>query len=94
MKTNEKVYAVPTVQESSMISIRTDDNIEYDESLRRISKLMGKISDEEINTFYESPFYNDALIIDDSLIDTGYIKVTGKHYGQVTMTPCYCKYSM
>lgn len=86
-ETNEKVYAVPTVQESSMISIRTDDNIGYDESLKKVSKLVGKISDKEINTFYESPFYNDALIIDDSLIDTGYIKVTGKHYGQVTMTP-------
>jgi len=86
-ETNEKLYAVPTIQESSMIAIKTDDRIGYDESLRKISTFMGKINDDEINTFYESPFYNDTLIIDDSLVDTGYIKVTGKHYGQVTMTP-------
>jgi Predicted dehydrogenase len=86
-ETKEAVYAVPTVQENSMISIKTDENINYHESLKRISNFMGKLSDEEINTFYESPFYNDTLIIDDSLVDTGYIKVTGKHYGQVTMTP-------
>jgi L-2-hydroxyglutarate oxidase LhgO len=86
-ETNEKLYAVPTIQESTMIAIKTDDNIGYDESLRKISTFMGKINDDEINTFYESPFYNDTLIIDDSLVDTGYIKVTGKHYGQVTMTP-------
>ena len=61
-ETNEKLYAVPTIQESSMIAIKTDDNIGYDESLRKISTFMGKINDEEINTFYESPFYNDTLI--------------------------------
>lgn len=90
-ETKEAVYAVPTVQENSMISIKTDEDINYHESLRKISNFMGKLSDEEINTFYESPFYNDTLIIDDSLIDTGYIKVTGKHYGQVTMTPAIAK---
>lgn len=88
---NENVYAVPTVQDNSMISIKTDENISYHEGLRKISNFMGKLSDEEINAFYESPFYNDTLIIDDSLIDTGYIKVTGKHYGQVTMTPAIAK---
>ena len=86
-ETNQRLYAVPTIQESSIIAIKTDNNINYDDSLKKISTFMGKINDEEINTFYESLFYNDALIIDDSLIDTGYIKVTGKHYGQVTMTP-------
>ncbi|KZL88417.1 NAD(P)/FAD-dependent oxidoreductase [Clostridium magnum] len=90
-ETKETVYSVPTVQENSMISIKTDEDINYHESLRKISNFMGKLSDEEINTFYESPFYNDTLIIDDSLIDTGYIKVTGKHYGQVTMTPAIAK---
>lgn len=84
---NQNVYAVPTVQDNFMISIKTDENISYHEGLRKISNFMGKLNDEEINAFYESPFYNDTLIIDDSLIDTGYIKVTGKHYGQVTMTP-------
>lgn len=90
-ETDEKVFAVPTVQENSMVAIKTDTNMGYDESLRKISAFMGKINDEEINTFYESPFYNDTLIIDDSLIDKGYIKVTGKHYGQVTMTPAIAK---
>lgn len=90
-ETNEKIYAVPTVEGSSMVAIRTDDNISYDDSLKKTSIFMGKINNDEINTFYESYFYNDTLIIDDSLIDKGYIKVTGKHYGQVTMTPAIAK---
>ena len=35
--------------------------------------------------------YSEPIIIDDSSIDKGYIKVTGKHYGKVTMTPSIAK---
>ena len=31
------------------------------------------------------------ILIDDSLIDKGYIKVIGKHYGEITMTPAIAK---
>lgn len=86
-----KVYTVPTLQGGSIVAIRTDENISCDESLKKILTFIGRIDEDEINTFYESPFYNDTLIIDDSLVDKGYIKVTGKHYGQVTMTPAIGK---
>jgi len=81
------MHGVPTLQGGSIVAIKTDENISYDESLKKILNFIGRIDEDHINTFYESPFYNDTLIIDDSLIDKGYIKVTGKHYGQVTMTP-------
>ncbi|MCT8978725.1 FAD-dependent oxidoreductase [Clostridium sp. CX1] len=83
----DKLYSVSTIQGGSILSVKTDKNINCDDSLKKIYNFIGKIDEAEINNFYESPFYNDTLIIDDSLIDKGYIKVTGKHYGQVTMTP-------
>lgn len=89
--TGEKVFAVSTVQGGSMIAVKTDENISYDESLKKIHNFIGRINEDEINSFYESTFYNDSLIIDDSFIDKGYIKVIGKHYGQVTMTPSIAK---
>lgn len=52
---------------------------------------MGNIDEECIGAFYESSFFNDTLIIDDSSIDKGYVKVTGKNYSQVTITPAIAK---
>jgi L-2-hydroxyglutarate oxidase LhgO len=90
-KGQEQIYAVPTLGDSSIISIKTDEYINYGESLKKISCFLGNINESYINTFYESPFYKDSLIIDDSLVDKGYIKVTGKHYSQVTITPAIAK---
>ncbi|MBC2582387.1 NAD(P)/FAD-dependent oxidoreductase [Clostridium sp. DJ247] len=90
-KNDESIYAFQTIQGGSIIAIKSDENISYDKSLKKISAFMGNINEEHINTFYESPFYNDTLVIDDSLVDIGYIKVTGKHYSQVTITPAIAK---
>ena len=88
---DERIYAVPTVQGNTIAALNTDKNTNYTETLKKVSELMGNIKEEEINTFYQSPYYNDSIIIDDSLIDKGYIKVNGKHYAQVTMTPYIAK---
>lgn len=90
-KDDESIYAFQTTQGEPIIAIKSDENISYDKSLKKISAFMGNINEEHINTFYESPFYNDTLVIDDSLVDKGYVKVTGKHYSQVTITPAIAK---
>lgn len=90
-ESQDKIYTIPTVLDGSIIAIKTDENIGYSESLKKIKNFIGNIEEENISAFYESSFYNDILIIDDSLIDNGYIKVTGKHYSQVTITPAIAK---
>lgn len=86
-RTGERIYTVPSVQGNTIVSIGTKEEIDYNEALIRVSSLIGSIKEEEISTYFQSPFYNDNIIIDDSLVDNGYIKVIGKHYGQVTMAP-------
>ncbi len=90
-ESEDKIYTFPTVQGGTIVALKTNETISYSDSLKKISSFMGKINDEYINIFYESPFYNDTLIIDDSLIDNGYVKVVGKHYSQVTITPAIAK---
>ena len=53
--------------------------------------LVGNLEDNNINNFYRWDFCNDNIIIHDSQIDKRYIKILGKHYGQVTMTPFIAK---
>lgn len=81
------IYTVPTVQGNVIVAIKTDKNMEYHEALGKISNVLYGITKENISLYYQSPYYENPIIIDDSLIDKGYIRVTGKHYGEVTITP-------
>ncbi|WP_411678717.1 NAD(P)/FAD-dependent oxidoreductase [Clostridium thailandense] len=90
-KEDDEIYVFPTVQGGTIVSLKTNKNISYSDSLKKVSSFLGNINEDYINMFYELPFYNDKLIIDDSLIDKGYIKVVGKHYSQVTITPAIAK---
>ncbi|WP_027626475.1 NAD(P)/FAD-dependent oxidoreductase [Clostridium lundense] len=86
-----RILTVPTVQGNMMVAVNTKDVLGYSETLKKISELIGDIDENKINAFYQWPSYKDTIIIDESLVDKGYIKVVGKHYGQVTMTPSIAK---
>jgi len=78
---------VPNIQDSALISLKSEDDRDYGETIKRISDILGDISEDEIKTYRKAELYRDSIIIDDSLIHQGYIKVVGKHYGLVAMTP-------
>ncbi|NMM64127.1 FAD-dependent oxidoreductase [Clostridium sp. P21] len=90
-ESEDKMYAIPSIEGVSIIAMKTNENITCEESIKKIGNFIGNIDEECINTVYESSFYNDSLMIDDSLIDNGYIKITGKNYNQVTTTPAIGK---
>lgn len=83
----ERIYTIPTVAGDTIGAVSTQNNIDNDKLIKITSNLLGDLNNENINIFYKSPFYNQSIIIDDSSIDNGYIKIRGKHYGLVTMTP-------
>lgn len=82
-----RINTVPAVQGNMIVAISTKNDISYDEGLKMVSSFAGNLNEDNIISYYQSQFYNDTILIDDSMMDKGYIKVTGKHYGQVTMTP-------
>ena len=88
---NNKVYCTQTVQENTIVAIKSDCVLSFNEALKKASSIIGDIEEKSVKNFYHWEYFNDNIIIDDSLIDSGYIKVVGKHYGQVTMTPAIAK---
>jgi L-2-hydroxyglutarate oxidase LhgO len=82
---------VPNIQGSAIVSLYTKDNLSYRDSLDKISQIIGTVNHEDIRSYRKAEFHNDSLIIDDSMIHQGYIKVVGKHYGLVAMTPAIAK---
>lgn len=90
-KDSEMIYLIPTNNNEMMIEITTNDKITYEDGIEIIKKYIGEIHENNINEFYQSIYYYDDIIIDDSLIDKGYIKIIEKHLGQITMTPAIVK---
>jgi L-2-hydroxyglutarate oxidase LhgO len=83
----EKSYVVPTVQGNTIAAIAAKKYLNYSDTLKKVSALVPEIKEEDLNAYYRAPFSSEPILIDDSSIDKGYIKVTGKHYAKVTMTP-------
>jgi len=83
----DNIYAIPTVSGKTIYGLNTDKDMDNTKLINKASSLIGNLNKDDVNTFYRSSFYCDPIVIDDSCIDTGYIKIKGKHYGIVTMTP-------
>jgi len=87
----QRIYIISVDNDSLMVEISTNSDIDYTEGLKIIEKYFGNIDKNKISIFYKSKYYNDDLIIDDSLIDKGYIKVIEKNWGQITMSPAIAR---
>lgn len=81
------VFSVPTVQGNLITAVKSSNVINYDTVLKTVNSIFKGVGVNNINTFYQIPFYNGNMCIDDSFIERGYIRVGGKHYGEVAMTP-------
>lgn len=87
----ERIYTIPSVQGNTIAALNTVDYLKHSEAMGKISTLISTVKDKNIISSYESLIYRNSIIIDDSSIDKGYIKVSAKHYGEVTMTPAIAK---
>ena len=88
---NEMLYSIPTLNDSLISAISTDEVLDFDTKLNKVSSLVNGIRKENVNGAFDSVLNNETIIVDDSDINKGYIKVMGKHYGQVTITPSIAK---
>ncbi|MFL0248386.1 NAD(P)/FAD-dependent oxidoreductase [Candidatus Clostridium stratigraminis] len=84
---SERIYTIPSVQGNTIAALNSVDYLDHNEGINKISTLLTTIKDKNIISSYESLIYRNSIIIDDSSVDKGYIKVSAKHYGEVTMTP-------
>lgn len=84
---DDEVFAAPTMQGNVLMGIKSKKAKKYDELLKIIESKFGDINEKLIENFYETPYYSGNVIIDDNLVDKGYIRVSCKHYGQVSMSP-------
>jgi L-2-hydroxyglutarate oxidase LhgO/bacterioferritin-associated ferredoxin len=87
----DKIYSYKNLNGNTLAAFNTDDIANFEETSNKVSMLLNGITDDIVDSFYQSNFEEDTIIIDDSFIGKGYLKVIGKHYGQVAMTPSIAK---
>lgn len=85
------VYTVPAVHGNTITALNTNEKVDFNNSLQKVSSLVNGIKVENIANYYQTMFHDNTILIDDSSVDKGYIKVIAKHYGEVTMTPSIAK---
>lgn len=85
------IYAVPAVHGNTVAALNSKEEIDFNNSLQKVSSLVNGIKTENIVNYYHTMLHDNTVLIDDSAVDKGYIKVIAKHYGEVTMTPAIAK---
>lgn len=85
---DEDVYAIPTFNNNMIAQYISARTLRVSEILNKLDNLVDAINKDNIKDTYNEFFYRDMMIIDDNeMINKGYIKITGNHYGEVTITP-------
>lgn len=91
LKDNKRTYAIPTLNENTVAAVISDENLDFNNTINEISNIICDINSKSVRNLYHTQLYKDTIIVDDSDISKGYIKVVGRHYAQVTVTPFIAK---
>lgn len=85
-KNGENIFVYPNFNGDTIAYVITRNEISYEEAFKKLANKLPGISYDCINNSYSTQFLNDKIIIDDSMVSKGYIKIDGKNYGVVAMS--------
>lgn len=85
------VLSTPTTTTGSLIGIKSTERTSLSDNLEYANKLLEELEKCNINNLFRESYNKDSMLIDESEIDKGYIRVTGTHYGKITIAPAIAK---
>lgn len=84
---NTFVLSSPTITDGSLIGIKSVNKTSLDDNLNYANNLLNDLKNSNISNLFRESYNKDSMLIDDTDIDKGYIRVTGTHYGKITIAP-------
>lgn len=90
-KEDNFVVQTPTLYGGTLVGININESLGFNELLQEANTIIPEVTKHNINNIYYDTYHNDIMYIDDNELTRGYIKITGKHYADVTIAPALGK---
>ena len=84
---NNFVLNMPNLSGGSILGIKNPMAVNIDEGIKYANMLVPNIKKSNVSNIFSNNYKKDLMVIDDSCMDKGYIRVTGTHYGKITLAP-------
>ena len=85
------VVSTPVLTGGSLIGIKSIEKTSLDDNISYALELLKDLDKNNINNLFRESYDKDSIMVDDSIIDKGFISVTGTHYGKITLAPAIAK---
>lgn len=85
-KDNSIVF-MPSSRNELIICINSSIELSKKQIIKKIKNIIPHLERKDVKDIFYDNHHKDIMIIDDSDVNNGYIKVTGKYYGEVTISP-------
>lgn len=85
------INQIPTLSAGTLVGITTDRHLGFKELLEEVSNLIPEVTKDDVNSIFYDDYNKDLMFIDHSNSIKGYIKITGKHYAEITIAPSLSK---
>lgn len=85
------ISIIPTLSKSNLIAIKSNKYLGIDQDLELSENILKCVGKELITNIFTETYSESNILIDDSNVDKGYIKVSGNHYAKVTIAPAIAK---
>lgn len=77
----------PKLQNGNLIGIKSNHILSLEEGIDMCESIFPEAKKDFVSNMFAEVYNKDIMIIDDSKLDNGYIKITGTHYGKITIAP-------
>lgn len=81
------IVIIPDLSSGSIIGIKNPTAVNIEEGIKYGKMLIPNIEKCNVNNIFNDIYEKDSIVIDDSNIEKGYIRVTGTHYAKMTVAP-------
>lgn len=81
------VINTPMITGGNMLGVKNPKRLDIHEGIHYCNKILPELKKENVSDMIREVYKRDEIIIDDSQLNDGYIRITGKHYGKLTIAP-------
>ncbi|MGN2370347.1 NAD(P)/FAD-dependent oxidoreductase [Clostridium cagae] len=77
----------PKLQNGNLIGIKSNHILSLEEGIDMSASIFPEAKKDFVSNMFAEVYNKDIMIIDDCKLNNGYIKITGTHYGKITIAP-------